>query len=127
MDKWLPSIVSLIIALVGFGGSLLLVRGQRKKLQADSEGIMVNTARGLVTDLHKELDETKAEIVILKAALKINQAEVDFLRQELSQLKLKTDEEMEKLRKLIVTLRNGIKILTDQIRNLGHEPAWTDK
>jgi len=127
MDKWLPTIIQLVIVIVSAAGGWYLLKDQKGKLKADSENVLVGTAKSLVGTLREELDRANEKITTLEAAVKTNQAETDFLRKELSTLKLKTDTELAKMRKRIAELVKGIGILTDQIRSLGHEPAWEDK
>ena len=106
MDKWLPSIVSLIIALVGFGGSLLLVRGQRQKLKAESAQLIVDAAGDLVNDLSGEIKRLREEIIALKLEFKTNMAIVNNRN---------------------VALVKGNAILTKQLQDLGKVPDWTDR
>lgn len=147
MDKWLPIIVQLAIVIVSAAGGWYLLRDQKGKLRAESEGVIVNTAKGLVGTLREELDRANEKITALETESdnaqkkfttlevesKANKAETDFLRKEISVLKLSTDTEISglkaeqgKMQKRIAFLTKGIGILTEQIRNLGHEPAWVD-
>jgi ribosomal protein L29 len=134
MDKWLPVIVQFAIVIVSAFSGWYLLRGQKAKLRADSESVMVETATGLVATLRKELDEAKGEIISLRVESKNSRVEVDFLRKELASLRLSTETEisrlkieLDKMRKRIAVLVKGIGVLTDQIKSLGHEPAWVDK
>lgn len=123
MDNALwPIVAQVLIAAVTFGSGWFLLRSQRRKIDAEVQDTTVSTMRMVIVEVRNELDRARKRIDELERCQTTLERQVHMLSEE----KERQEIEIVKMRKRVLVLARGVGRLTDQIRDLGHEPVWTD-
>ena len=132
---WLPTIVGIIIALLGGGlGALLLWRSTKRKTDADAASIITQTALAIVRQyesrvevLEKRAAQQDAEIRVLRAAQGVFADQVERLTAENMRLRSEVrtlKEQVKELTEQNVAVWEGAEQLATQVEEFGEEPAW---
>lgn len=95
VDSW---IVAILTAIITFGATWFTLRAQNRKLDAEGTGILVGASVELVTKLTERIDDLETQVGVLEE--KVNN--------------LKNEKTVD---------RELVGMLTQQVRDLGHEPV----
>lgn len=116
MENWLPVLVQIIVVVITSGGGWALLSEQRKKLRVETQDVAVDAMHKVNDELRDELERSRCRIHVLETAQKEGDARIDNLETMLTIVQRR-----------LLALSVGVRLLTEQIRSLGHEPVWKDK
>ena len=115
MENWLPVLVQIIVVIITSGGGWALLSEQRKKLHAETQDVAIDAMHKVNDELRDELERSRCRIRALEAAQKEGDVRIDNLEFVLATVQRR-----------LLALSVGVRLLTEQIRSLGHEPVWKD-
>jgi predicted RNase H-like nuclease (RuvC/YqgF family) len=98
--------IGTLVALMAALGSLIVAVESRHKQKADAADMISKAATSLVEPLEGRVKELEKEVKILRAENRTLRDQVEKLEDDNQRMK------------------DGIAILIDQIKKLGHNPAW---
>ena len=110
LDVWVPTIVTIIIAFLANGASLLLWCAQRQKLGANAAGAITDSALKMVNKMAEQVDHLTKELEELKVEYL---AKIKELENRITVLERENER-----------LRRGVTRLEGQIMSMGVEPVW---
>ena len=134
----LPSLLTVILAVIAAIPGILALRKGRIKEKADAAGSITDSARKLLEEYRLQAEEAeeryRAKIEEIEAAMveqaeKIRCQDRKIAQQSgelaLQQIELTGQEvRIKDLEEERSEIMDGVRALCTQIRNLGHEPVW---
>jgi len=104
-QNWLPAVVGIIVAILGGGGIAALIksRPEGSKILIDAAAGVVLVQTGVITDLRKQLDETKEDLNLARDQideLRTHVSEMSLLRVENDRLKIRVNDQEREIQRL---------------------------
>jgi len=115
MENWFPILVQIIVVIITSSGGWALLSDQRRKLRIETQDVAVNAMHKVNDELRDELERARCRIHALEAAQEEGESRIGNLEATLAIVQ-----------KRLMVLSVGVRLLTEQIRSLGHEPVWKD-